>query len=45
MEKENLLCSRIDAKNRRLKTYLPTQKAHDLEPILRALAEWGSKYN
>ena len=45
MEKENLLCSTIDAKNRRLKTYLPTQKAYDLEPVLKAFAEWGSKYN
>ncbi len=45
MEKENLLCSRIDIENRRLKTYLPTQKARDLEPVLKALAEWGSKYS
>ena len=45
MEKEKFLSSSIDQRNRRLKIYLPTQKARDLEPVLRAAAEWGQKYS
>ena len=45
MEKEKFLSSSIDQQNRRLKIYLPTQKARDLEPVLRAAAEWGQKYS
>ena len=45
MEKEKLLSSSIDQKNRRLKIYVPTQKARDLEPVLKAVAEWGQKYS
>ena len=45
MEKEKFLSSSIDQRNRRLKIYLPTQKARDPEPVLRAAAEWGQKYS
>ena len=45
MEKEKLLSSSIDQKNRRLKIYIPTQKARDLEPVLKAVEEWGQKYS
>ncbi len=45
MEKEKLLSSSIDQKNRRLKIYVPTQKARDLEPVLKAVEEWGQKYS
>lgn len=45
MEKEKFLSSSIDQQNRRLKIYLPTQKAQDLEPVLKAAAEWGQKYS
>ena len=45
MEKEKLLSSSIDQKNRRLKIYIPTQKARDLEPVLKAMEEWGQKYS
>jgi DNA-binding HxlR family transcriptional regulator len=44
LEEEHLLSSNIDPTNRRQKVYLPTQKARDLEPVLKALAEWGLKY-
>ena len=45
MEKEKLLSSSIDQKNRRLKIYVPTQTARDLEPVLKAVEEWGQKYS
>jgi len=44
LEQEGLLSSNIDPTNRRQKVYLPTQKARDLEPVLKALEEWGLKY-